>query len=269
METATYGKTVTVTGFDPSIACKDLRIISGAMAYDSPDTGETIILIVHQAIHNPNVRHNLLCPIQLRTNDNTVNERPKFLTVNPTDQDHVIIVRNPGEDELRIPLRLRGTTSCFPTRRPTAQEFAECRQMELTYDDPDWDPSTQSYEEQESALTDNAGRLLETGDRTTSRFIKTVKNESRNSARIIAEMGSQDTAILLDIDPRLYEAEFGHQIDENAIVRDLSATSTKRKDRVDGAILARNWGIGLEAAAKTVEVTTQRGARTTLHPSLV
>jgi hypothetical protein len=82
-------------------------------------------------------------------------------------------------------------------------------------------------------------------------------------------MGSQDTAILLDIDPRLYEAEFGHQINENAIVRDLSATSTKRKDRVDGAILARNWGIGLEAAAKTVEVTTQRGARTTLHPSLV
>ncbi len=56
METASYGKTVTVTGFDPSIACKDLRIISGAMAYDSPDTGETIILIVHQAIHNPNVR---------------------------------------------------------------------------------------------------------------------------------------------------------------------------------------------------------------------
>jgi hypothetical protein len=270
METACYGKTVTVTGFDPTIASKSLRIINAAIAYDSPESGETIVLIVNQAIHNPNVQHNLLCPLQLRTNGVTVNETPKFVADHPTDQDHVILVPNPGDDELRIPLQIRGTTSTFPTRRPTAAEFAECRHVELTYDDPEWDPSTKSYEEQESAMTDSAGRLLETGDRITSRFIESaVSNESsRTSARTIADMSSQSTAVLLDVDPRLCAGEFSQQLQENVIVRDVSAASSRRKDRVDASILARNWGLGLEAAAKTVQVTTQRGARTTLHPSL-
>jgi hypothetical protein len=250
METACYGKTVTVTGFDPTITSKRLRIISAAIAYDMPDSGETIILLVNQAIYNPNVQHNLLCPLQLRLNDITVNERPKFLTANPTDQDHVIIVRSPDDDELRIPLHLRGTTSCFPTRRPTDQEFAECRHVELTYDNPEWDPSTKSYEEQESAMTDSAGRLLETGDRYTPRFIESVMKaeSSRNSARSIADMRSQETAVLLDIDPRLCEGEFSQQLQENVLVREVAAASSRRKNRVDGTVLARNWGIGLEAA---------------------
>jgi hypothetical protein len=269
MEVACFGKTVEVTGFDPTIGSMSLRIINAAIAFDSPENGETIILIVNQAIYNPNVQHNLLCPLQLRTNGITVNERPKLFTVDPTDQDHVIIVRSANEDELRIPLQLRGTTSCFPTRRPTAHEFDECRHVELTYDDPEWDPSTKTFQEQESAMTDHAGRLLETGDRSTPRFIDSVSTESsRTSARIIAEMRSKETAVLLDIDPRLCEGEFSQQLQENVIVRDVSAASSARKNRVDGAVLARNWGIGLEAAAKTVQVTTQRGARTTLHPSL-
>ena len=32
--------------------------------------------------------------------------------------------------------------------------------------------------------------------------------------------------------------------------------------------LAKNWGIGLDAARRTVEATTQKGVRTILHPTL-
>jgi hypothetical protein len=270
MEITDYQKTVTVTGFDPTIASMSLRIISAALAYDSPESGETVILLVHQAIYNPNVQYNLLCPLQLRTNDVTVNERPKFLTVNPTDEDHSIIVRSPGEDEFRIPLAIRGTTSSFPTRKPTAEEYSECRHIELTYDDPTWDPSTKSYAEQEEAMVDNAGRLLEKGDQSTYRYIESVSTEaSRASARTIAHISSKETAVLLDIDPRLCESEFSQQLHENVIISSVSAaSSSQRKNRVDASLLARNWGIGLEAAAKTVRVTTQKGSRTTLHPSL-
>lgn len=45
-------------------------------------------------------------------------------------------------------------------------------------------------------------------------------------------------------------------------------TSSDRRDGVDAATLARNWGIGLHAAKKTLKVTTQRGVRTMVHPSL-
>jgi hypothetical protein len=37
---------------------------------------------------------------------------------------------------------------------------------------------------------------------------------------------------------------------------------------VDAATLAKNWGIGLEAAKRTRLVNTQRGIRRMIHPSL-
>jgi hypothetical protein len=119
-------------------------------------------------------------------------------------------------------------------------------------------------------MVDNADRLLVTGDKTAPRFIESVATESsRRSARTISEMKSTETALMLDVDPRLYEGEFSKRLEDNVLVSDVSAAqSLTRKPRVDASKLARNWGIGLEAAAKTVRVTTQRGSRTTLHPSL-
>ena len=45
-------------------------------------------------------------------------------------------------------------------------------------------------------------------------------------------------------------------------------TSGDRHDGVDAATLARNWGIGLPAAKKTLGVTTQQGVLNMIHPSL-
>ncbi len=47
------------------------------------------------------------------------------------------------------------------------------------------------------------------------------------------------------------------------------AMHTKQKaHKVDAATLAKNWQIGLATAKRTVEATTQRSVRTTLHPTL-
>jgi hypothetical protein len=40
------------------------------------------------------------------------------------------------------------------------------------------------------------------------------------------------------------------------------------KAGVDAATLANNWGIGIEAAKRTRLVTTKRGIRRMIHPSL-
>jgi hypothetical protein len=40
------------------------------------------------------------------------------------------------------------------------------------------------------------------------------------------------------------------------------------KGGIDAATLAKNWGIGIEAAKRTRLVTTQRGIRRMAHPSL-
>jgi hypothetical protein len=40
------------------------------------------------------------------------------------------------------------------------------------------------------------------------------------------------------------------------------------KAGVDAATLSKNWGIGIEEAKRTRLVTTQRGIRRMIHPSL-
>ena len=71
-------KQVNVTGFDPSQGkVKNLDLVSAALAYDCPTTGEATILMVHQAVHVPTMENNLLCPMQMRMNDIQLNECPK------------------------------------------------------------------------------------------------------------------------------------------------------------------------------------------------
>jgi hypothetical protein len=60
-----FNKPVDVIGYNPrGPVMHSLHTISGALAYDCPKTCATFILIVHQAIHNPKLEHNLLSPFR-------------------------------------------------------------------------------------------------------------------------------------------------------------------------------------------------------------
>ena len=91
--------------------------------------------------------------MQLRLNDVLVNDKPKFLTENPTAEDHVIIVTGDNPmDQLLILLSLNGVTSLFYTRKPTAQEFETCPHYELMYEAPKYNPSDTCWAKQEAAI---------------------------------------------------------------------------------------------------------------------
>jgi hypothetical protein len=46
-------------------------------------------------------------------------------------------------EQFVIPLLIAGTTSYFPMRKPTVEEFESCpNRFELTYESPEWDPAT-------------------------------------------------------------------------------------------------------------------------------
>ena len=139
-----------------------MKIVSAALAYDDPMSGETVILRIHQAVHIPTMQNNLLCPMQLRVNDVEVNDCPKFLHPNPTETTHSIVIHE-KDDSLIIPLSLKGVTSYFPTRIPTHQENETCRSFNLTFEDPTWDPSDETFERQEDAQVDSFGQVRESG----------------------------------------------------------------------------------------------------------
>jgi hypothetical protein len=111
------------SGYDPKgPVVMALKTVSAGMAYDVPGSGKFVILIVHQEINLPHLTHNLLNPMQMRLNDVVVNETPKFQCANPTNLSHTITVKVENmNDEMIIPLDLRGVVSCFTTRKPTQE----------------------------------------------------------------------------------------------------------------------------------------------------
>ena len=138
-----------------------MKTVSGALAYNDQATGEMTILVVHQAIHNPTMESNLLCPMQVQRNDVKVDETLKVLPENPTDIMHAISGKDADGIQVTIPLSMKGVTSYFPTRKPTEEEFNSCPRFDLTYEAPIWDPHSEIFKQQEEALLDNRGMLQE------------------------------------------------------------------------------------------------------------
>jgi hypothetical protein len=94
-----------------------------------------------------------------------MNETPKFQYLNLTNLSHSISVRGENVDDLLvISLELHGVVSCFPTFKPTHQEFENCDRYELTYEYPEYDPSAKTFHDQEAGMMDSWVNLKAPGD---------------------------------------------------------------------------------------------------------
>ena len=124
---------VNVVGYDLSkgIMTLDCWTVSEAVAYDCPMTGEFFIIEAHQAILIDHLHNNILFPLHIRMYDVKVNDIPKYLTENPTDQTHSIFMFEKGET-LLIPLHLHGVTSYFTSRKSTMEEYNNCMHFSAT-----------------------------------------------------------------------------------------------------------------------------------------
>jgi hypothetical protein len=83
------------------------------------------MLTIHQAILIPKMKMNLLGVMQMRDNDIRVNDEPKHMVENPTEDHHCIVISKLEDDiePLCIPLSIHRVTSYFPTRKPSRQEY--------------------------------------------------------------------------------------------------------------------------------------------------
>ena len=109
-----------------------------AMAWVNPSTGETFVLIFHEALFFGNcLDHSLLCPNQLRAHGVKVYDTPKSFE---PGSPHAIMLDDPELKEITIPLRLRGVFSYFDTHQPTEEEMENCCRIVLTSEEP-WNPN--------------------------------------------------------------------------------------------------------------------------------
>jgi hypothetical protein len=116
---------------DAHESIKSVPIVQAATAYDNPETGETYILILNQAIWmGDKMRHTLVNPNQLRAYGITVQDNP-FI--------EAPIFISTEDNNFSVPLSCKGTILGVATRTPTEQELQTCPHVTLS-SDHEWDP---------------------------------------------------------------------------------------------------------------------------------
>ena len=84
------------------------------IAYDFPCTLETTLLVIWNALHIPEMNHNILSPFIFREVGLQVDEIPKLHATEPTQEHRSIYY---AETKLRIHLKLKRIFSYFPCRK--------------------------------------------------------------------------------------------------------------------------------------------------------
>ena len=250
-----WDRPVNVSGYDPKTGSTECPTITGAVAYDDPFTGQTYIFVYHQAISVKSLRVHLMCPMQHRVNGVRISETPKFLADAPTSKTHAIEVDDPLDpsEPLIIPLQIKGVTSYFSVRKPTVDEYEDedLPHITMTAEGPEWEPCSSDFAEQEAAMTDFRGQIVD-------------RETIARGRRIISAVSH--TCIDVEAIDFTDDDNFGQALQSKVTVSRVGVGKNKRS--ITAETLARKWLVSPEAAKRTVQQTTQRGVRTVLHPSL-
>ena len=230
---------------------ENVPIVTGMTAYDDDATGQTYILVFHEALYYGNkLDHSLINPNQLRNYGIKVND-------NPYDRSNSLgIIAN---DEVLIQMHTRGTKIQFGTRVPTTQELNECLKIDMTSPIP-WEPSQVCMQEINRPVSD----------------ISSVTYDEVIGKHKYIDPAS-DEAHMHEINPclnRLRECSISKittsSLSTNENTMDLTPrrtfVSTDRHTTVTAEAIAENFLIGPDRAKQTLMATTQRGTRSAILP---
>ena len=161
-------------------------------------------------------------------------------------------------------------TSYFPTRKPTKEEYERSStRFELTSEAPEWNPHTNLFSNQEEALVDDSGMLLDYAQPERERTLLPIMTYKQEISEEITP-AEYDLASALEahvsfsnimqVSKRNYEEQEAYYEKgtpgRGSIICEINSET---KPRLDAQLLARKWGIGLDAAKRMIRATTSRG----------
>jgi hypothetical protein len=118
-------------------------------------------------------------------------------------------------------------------------------------------------------MIDSWGNIKVSGDFHPKRRQVCSLRQKEAEVKLLGSKYSDTSAKLQDLSPVLDDGTLLAELE--IITTNLNASLVKYEMRdkvgIDAAILAKNWGIGIEANKKTRLVTTQRRIRRIIHPS--
>jgi hypothetical protein len=253
------GKLVSVSPFCEAEynSIENVPIATVATAYDCPATGRVYVLVINEALYiGDKMHHTLLCPNQLRVHGLKVDDCPKQYDKSST---HSIMV---PDNNLTMPLSMRGVISGLTTRRPTEGEVDDVSlHVELT-SDVDWDPYALSFSGDEE-LHDDTWK-----ERTSLASVSTTTQPTPTHCPCCSDLldfGAIDPTHYYD---RLVASVRCDHSTTASLRRDASAVvRTGISSEISPEMVAKRWHVGLSAATRTLQVTTQLGVRTLKHPA--
>jgi hypothetical protein len=224
--------TCSVQGFHQSfVPIPEIPVATVATAWDDPVTGQTFIIIIHQALYfGRQLDHSLINPNRIR------------ITGIPVCDDPYDRHRSLGIDlgDFIIPFLTEGNTIYFDSRVPTMEELENFQYITLT-DDDDWDPPSVD-------LSDHTPKEIK------QVLLHHDSNEENESEHVLGTI-----SLVYSI------SSLTRRVQEAVRVIPQVASQT-RHSKLSPEHVARTWNIGLDRAKETLQVTTQKGIRFAIHP---
>lgn len=216
----------------------NVPIVTGATAVTSLTTGETHILVFHEAIWmGDQLDHSLLNPNQLCHYGVTVQDNPYAPTL--------LHMMSPDEEFL-LPMEADGTTIFFDSRTPTSYELDQCPHITLS-SRARWNPREVQFRKHEHHVEEG----ISIGSVGT--FNLSTTTDGQHLTRKVAE--------------RLTISKIRVNGDDRPdIPIPRTFTSDKRHSGVSVEDLSERWFIGLTQAHETIKVTTQNCTRSAVLP---
>ena len=253
------GQQVNVAGFSDTLGeCKSIPVVNCALAYDCTITHQTYILLIYNALYMKTMDVNLIPPFLMRLNGIEINECPKFMSTNPSIQDHSIYF---PEQDVRLPLQLQGIVSYIPTRKPDEDDMYKHIHFDLTPPNPTWNPHDTTYSSQELNMMTYDGEIHRNktnGNKTSTIAATTTADDDQPSIRICSVLQSISSTLNVD--------QFAYNISNTRY--SIKSIRSGKRTGITAKALSELWRISPELAQQTLDSTTQYCVRSAEHPSL-
>ena len=296
------GKVVRVSAYANTYKpMPNVPIVTAATTYDDPNSGQSYLLVMHQALwFGRKLDTSLICPNQLRDNGIRVDDTPRQFS---QQSIHGMIAQTEDGDRVEIPFTLHGVISQFETRLPTQDEIDDGIKRIVLTNEATWKPYSVRYSnaeelhvrsrqtfglstekacdhhgsksvDHEYALSYAESQIRRHVSAMTSlvTFTESSEGVDENGEPITLdaygdEIDTNDTTLdkLLNSVDAIYEAS----VDDKTFIGNRVAYaihSRKREHRIRPDTLARRWNIGLKTAADTLQSTTQEGVVNVILP---
>lgn len=162
----------------------NIPVVDAVIVYDCPFTGESYFLLMYNCLYIPSMECHLIPPFILREAGLLVNDTPKIQSMKPDEDTHVIY---DSESEMRIHLGLNGIFSYFKCRSIAEDEMRNWQQYKVVESTPmgqKWDPYNPVYREEEEAMLDGRGEVLQKTPDRIARFNLIEKDDWDQEAEL-------------------------------------------------------------------------------------